>query len=147
MLPGGRWRVAPPDLVSQLDAISAGDLSSEPPSEPTLRLVPGRQLRTLNSALRDTPAPGGRTEVPWGWLNPTDAASAGVADGATVEVHSYTGSCTLVIRISDAINAGCLHIPHGWAAPNVSQLTDARHDVDPLTGMPTQSGVPVTIGR
>jgi hypothetical protein len=36
-------------------------------------------------------------------------------------------------------------IPHGWSAPNVSELTSAETDIDPLTGMVRQSAMPAEI--
>jgi len=36
-------------------------------------------------------------------------------------------------------------IAHGWGSPNVSALTSAEADVDPLTGMVRQGGVPVEV--
>ena len=38
-------------------------------------------------------------------------------------------------------------VAHGWGAPNVSALTSADEDVDPLTGMVRQGGVPVELRR
>ena len=38
-----------------------------------------------------------------------------------------------------------MSIPHGWADPNVCTLTTAEVDVDPLTGMVWQSGLPVQL--
>jgi hypothetical protein len=36
-------------------------------------------------------------------------------------------------------------LPHGWPDVNVCALTTARSDVDPLTGMVLQSGIPVEV--
>jgi hypothetical protein len=41
--------------------------------------------------------------------------------------------------------AGAVGIPHGWGAPDVSALTSAEADIDPLTGMVRQSAIPVEI--
>jgi hypothetical protein len=41
---------------------------------------------------------------------------------------------------------GSVSVPHGLQDANVSRLTRAhRGEVDPLTGMIVQSGIPVTI--
>ena len=141
VLPGGRWRVAPAELVGQLAGLAADPVDAEFP----LRLIPGRQLRTLNSMLRDTSAPGGRTELAWVTVHPDDAASAEVAEGDTVDVVSSFGRCPGTLRVSEAMQPGTVHIPHGWSGTNASLLTSATEHVDPLTGMPRQTAIPVRL--
>lgn len=141
VLPEGRWRIAPPDLVAQLDAMAP----DEP--RPKLVLIPGRQLRTLNSALRDTAAPGGRLERNTITLHPDDALAAGVVDGDIVAVASANGRCTGPVRLDPSIRRGVVHIPHAWDIPGVGFLTSDTRHVDPLTGMPQLTGVPVEISR
>jgi hypothetical protein len=46
------------------------------------------------------------------------------------------------------IARGTVSIPHGFAdvdAPNVAHLISPEHDIDPLTGMMLQAGVPLTL--
>jgi hypothetical protein len=40
---------------------------------------------------------------------------------------------------------GTLVVPHGFTDPNVGHLTATDVDVDPLSGMPTLVGVPVSL--
>lgn len=138
VLPGGRWRVAPADLVAQLAALPLA------PDDARVVLIPGRRLRTLNSALRDTSAPGGRLETATVAVHPDDAAAAGVVDGSRVTVRSAHGSCTGPVRLDATMRPGVVHVPHAWDAPGVGYLTDDI-DVDPLTGMPQCTGLPVQI--
>ena len=49
------------------------------------------------------------------------------------------------VRGDERIPLGVVSIPHGWSAPNVSELTSAEDDVDPLTGMVRQSAIPADI--
>jgi anaerobic selenocysteine-containing dehydrogenase len=140
VLPDGRWRLAPVDLVAQLKAVQAN-----PPARAPLVLIPGRQLRTLNSALRDVAAPGDRRDSSEIRLSPTDAELLGLTDGAEAVVSSRTGSADGQIRLDPSLRPGTVHIPHGWTTPGVSNLISATIDVDLLTGMPCQSGVPVTV--
>jgi anaerobic selenocysteine-containing dehydrogenase len=140
VLPDGRWRVAPDALVAQLDAM-------EPPAddaEHPLRLVVGRGMRTLNSALRDV---GARRapDPPLVTLHPSDAAAAGIAAGDPVEVRSRHGACTGTAAVDDGVRPGVVHVPHGWGDPAVTRLVDDTVDVDVLTGMPTQTGVAVAV--
>ena len=48
-------------------------------------------------------------------------------------------------KVDGSIRRGAVAIPHGLAAPNVSTLLSATENVDLLTGMPTYSGVAVTL--
>jgi len=141
VLPDRRWRVAPAPLVQLLAEVERG-VESEP-----LVLIPHRQLRKMNSQLRDVAAPGGRVDDIWVRLNPDDAAHHFVADGDMVVVHSAHGSTTGPARVDATVARGAVAVAHGWATPNVCQLTSAQHGVDALTGMVQQSGVPVTITR
>ena len=59
---------------------------------------------------------------------------------------SATGSVTGTAFVTDTIRAGAVSVPHGWADPCVNTLVSDR-DVDPLTGMPRQSGTPVALAR
>ena len=108
-------------------------------------LIPGRQLRTLNSALRDVAAPGDRRDTSQIHLSPTDAEMLGLADGSEVVVSSGTGSAGGQLRLDPSLRPGTVHIPHGWSTPGVSNLISATTDVDGLTGMPCQTGVAVTV--
>ena len=79
-------------------------------------------------------------------IHPLDAAGAGVADGELVRVESaWGGALEGRARLDERIRPGAVAIPHGWDDPNVSLLLSGREGVDPLTGMPTYSGVPVTL--
>jgi anaerobic selenocysteine-containing dehydrogenase len=140
VLPHGRWRLAPADLVEQLQALQA-----DPPARAPLVLIPGRQLRTLNSALRDVAAPGDRRDTSQIHLSPADAELLGLTDGAEAVVSSRTGSADGRIRLDASLRPGTVHIPHGWSTPGVSNLISATTDVDRLTGMPCQSGVAITV--
>jgi anaerobic selenocysteine-containing dehydrogenase len=144
VLPDGGWRLAPEPLMAQLaDAVAA--LSDQPAPGPVL--VPHRQLRMMNSQLRDIAAPGapaGPTETVAVLVHPGRAAGLG-PDGTTVTVSSAHGSLTGALRADDRLHPDAVAIAHGWGDPNVSALTSATADVDPLTGMVRQGGVPVEV--
>ena len=71
---------------------------------------------------------------------------AGVVDGGRVWVESAFGRLSGIAKVDDSIRRGAVAIPHGWSDPNVSTLLSTTEGVDALTGMPTYSGVPVTLG-
>ena len=127
VLPDRRWRLAPEPLVAQL-----ADLDDPAP----LVLLPRRQMRTMNGQLRDLGGVG-----PEVLIHPDH----GIADGQPVRVQSAHGELVGTARTNDEISPGAVSIPHGWADPNVCTLTTAESDVDPLTGMVWQSGLPVQI--
>jgi anaerobic selenocysteine-containing dehydrogenase len=131
----GGWRLAPAVLVDQLAALSASVGSG---SSPPLVLVPRRQVRHLNSQFDHL---GESADVV---VHPADAASAGVVDGAPVEVRSSRGSLVGTARVDPSVRRGAVSVPHGHQAANVNRLTD-KDDIDPVTGMAHYSGVPVTL--
>jgi len=151
VLPEGRWRLAPTVLVAQLTSLTSltshASLVEGPPlpAAATLEMIPRRQLRTMNSQLRDAAAPGGRTERGAVQLHPDDAGRLGIADGSAVLVASASGETAGTAVLDDSLRPGVVSVPHGWTDPHVGALTSATRGVDPLTGMVLQSGVPVTV--
>ncbi|MEO5839259.1 MAG: molybdopterin-dependent oxidoreductase [Acidimicrobiales bacterium] len=141
VLPDRRWRVAPAALVELL-----AEVERERTRE-SLVLIPHRQLRKMNSQLRDVAAPGGRVDDISVRLNPDDAAQQDVVDGDMVVVRSAHGSTSGQARVDATVARGAVALAHGWAAPNVCDLTSADAGVDALTGMVQQSGIPVTVTR
>jgi anaerobic selenocysteine-containing dehydrogenase len=142
LLPGGKWRVAPAGLLAQLDGLAA-ELASTGPAP--LVLTPRRQLRTMNSQLRDV---GARREAAEVLLHPDDAAvvgGTGVGDGDLVEVASAHGALVGAVRVDERTGRGTVSLTHGWDRPNVGRLTSSEQGVDPLTGMVWQSGLPVEV--
>ena len=151
VLPDGRWDLAPPLLVARMDhaldraraavAAAAGVAGPSP-----LVLGNRREVHHTNSTLAWDAGAGGRPG-PYVYLSPADAAAHGVGDGDTVEVASPQGAVTGEVRVDATLGPGVVTIPHGYAEPNVGHLTAIDVDVDPLTGMPTLVGVPLTLRR
>jgi anaerobic selenocysteine-containing dehydrogenase len=136
LLPDGRWRLAPRALLEQLaEAVPTATLA--PAGQ--LQLIAHRQLRTMNSQLRNLTD----TAV---MVSPNRAAELG-GDGTRVEVRAAGRIATGAVRGDERIPAEVVAIPHGWSTPNVSDLTSAQDDIDPLTGMVRQSAIPVEIRR
>jgi hypothetical protein len=95
-------------------------------------LVPHRQLRTMNSQLRDIAAPGARTDSVAVLVHPERLAALG-GTGQAVTVESAFGATTGVLRGDDRLHVEAVAIAHGWSPLNVSALTSA------------ESGVPVKL--
>jgi anaerobic selenocysteine-containing dehydrogenase len=134
VLPGGRWDSAPQALVEQLKSAT---------SPAGLVLIPRRQLRNMNSVLVDDGVnpPG---EV-FAEINPIDADRSGISDGDEIVITSPYGSMRATAQVGNGISVGTVSIPHGHAHSNVCNLTSDTEGIDPLTGMVTQNGVPITV--
>jgi hypothetical protein len=130
LLPDGRWRLAPEPLVAQLAETAL-------PTHEELQLIAHRQLGTMNSQLRNL----ADTAV---MVDPALADELG-GDGTEVEVRVAGRVVSGIVRGDARILPGVVTIPHGWAAPNVSELTSADDDIDALTGMVRQSALPAEI--
>lgn len=80
-------------------------------------------------------------------VHPGDAAALGIGDGDVVRIESAHGALEGVARLDARLCAGVVSCTHGAMAVNVARLTSAHADLDPETGMPQASGVPVTLCR
>jgi len=137
VIPDGKWRLTPTGLVEQMNN------NLEQTTTMQLKLIPGRQVHTLNSQLRDIHATG-RVSVKI-HINDKYAESASIEQGQIITVRSDHGQLKGIAEISEDIIAGAVWIPHGWMETNVCQLTSHSEDIDQLSGMVTQSAIPVTI--
>jgi anaerobic selenocysteine-containing dehydrogenase len=136
-LRGGRWDLAPDQLVDRLEHAV---------SRPIHPLVLGnrREVHHTNSVFT-WEQEGGQTPRPFVYLSPHDAADAGAVNGAIVEVASPFGSLTGEARVDESMARGTLVVPHGFTDPSVGHLSATDVDLDPLTGMPTLVGIPVSV--
>ena len=127
--------LAPPELVAQLEHVGV---------PAPLVLIPRRQGRHVNSWF---PPSSLRQDEPVVLVHPADATEASLVDGGRVRVRSAAGALDGTVSIDGGVARGVVSIPHGFGAPdgpNVSVLISSTVDVDPLTGMVRQSGVPVS---
>jgi len=60
-------------------------------------------------------------------------------------VASDAGALVGTIALDPRGRRGVVSLTHGWADPNVDHLVSATDDVDPLTGQPVMTGIPVTV--
>lgn len=137
-MPDQRLRVAPALLTEQLAATADPDPES-------LVLVPRRLLRKINSTMADGVGPVSPAR-PAAMLHPDDAADRGIVDGAAIAISSAHGQVTTVARTDDRAGRGTVTLPHGFVAASPTSLISGD-EVDPATGMPRATGVPVTVAR
>ncbi len=136
LMPDGGWRLAPAELVEQLEQMEA---------PPRLSLIPRRQLRHLNSQLAASGTEDGRRDPPHVLVHPDDARELGFEAGDLVRVRANGHALELVVEPDESIRRGVVSVPHGFGALNVNVLTSGVESVDPLTGMVRYSGVPVEL--
>jgi anaerobic selenocysteine-containing dehydrogenase len=137
-LPGGRWRIAPPVLVEQLASLSV-------PAASRLTLISGRQLGRMNS---QTPAVAGAArgaDGPGVRVHPDTAAELGLAVGRPAEITSPYGRLVADVHFDEGLRKDTVWCPHGFVDMNVSGLTSDRDAVDPVSGMVTQTAIPVEL--
>ncbi len=137
LLPDGRWRLAPTELVDRLEA-RAG--RSAEPADGTLLLVNRREVAWSNSITY-----AGHGEEPALRLHPADASALGLTAPGRVTVTSAHGSIEVSAALDERMRPGTVSLTHGRGDSPAGRLTSATVDVDPLTAMPLASGLPVTV--
>jgi anaerobic selenocysteine-containing dehydrogenase len=92
-------------------------------------------------------------------ISPADAATYGVVDGSTAMLSTARGQATVVVEVTDVMQAGHVSLPNGMGldeplaeaggapvrvgtAPN--ELTDNRRR-DPVAGTPWHKFVPARV--
>ena len=153
----GRLNLAPESLLADLPRLEA--LLDVP--APAFVLIGRRQLRSNNSWMHNAPRLMRGADRCTLMLNPSDAATLGVADGELVAVQSRVGRVEVLAELTDALMPGVVSLPHGFghgrsgtrlgvasAHPGVSynDLADPLL-LDELTGNAAVSGIPVGLAR
>jgi anaerobic selenocysteine-containing dehydrogenase len=154
----GKVQLAPAELVEAargLDARHAEELARRG----ELKLISKRELRSLNSWMRNNAELGGPT-TNYLFVHPEDAARLGLCDGGAAWVRSAADAVRAPVQISDEVMPGTVALPFGWghaeadglphardrAGVNVNRLApDGRDSIDPLSGMAFLSGIPVEV--
>ena len=136
-----RWRLAPPPLLQALKDAEARAC------KPTAALVLSnrREPRHSNSTLAD--GAGRKAAQPFIYIHPEDAAHRTITSGTRVRVSSAFGELTGEAALDAGLRRGVVAIPHGFETLNVAHLTSSTINVDPLTGMIQQTGLPLTLQR
>ena len=135
ILPDGRWDLAPEPLLAQLEEVA--DVAP-------LVLIPRRLWRRVNSYGRDLPSVLEREPADI-LVHPADAAAAGVVDGGRVRVETRVRPPQRRRhgrRLDPPRRGGD---PARLVGPERQRAPLGDENVDLLTGMPTYSGVPVTL--
>lgn len=161
---GGKIRIAPPLIVDGIDVLvdQMADRAAavgRSKADGELLLIGRRELRSNNSWMHNIPKlVSGKPRCVL-FVHPSDAETAGVADGdnAVLENHVHAGE--VPVHVTDQMTPGIVSLPHGWghaasapwqktagANPGVSfnDWSD-ENDVEPLVGQSILNGVPVRL--
>jgi anaerobic selenocysteine-containing dehydrogenase len=138
-LPRGTLDVAPLVLVDELERWHVS--TAQPIGR--LQLICRRLPHQMNSDLQDIPSQL-RHPHPTLLVSLEDADRLGLEDGTEVTVSTPSGRTRAVVERTENIRPGVVSLPHSWRSPDVNALTTTE-DLDPLTGMPRFSGIPVEV--
>lgn len=121
------------------------------------RLISRRLRNVYNSSGRDIDALLPERKYNPAYMNPADLSAEGLASGDVVEIASAHGALLAVVEADDTVRAGVISMTHAFGdAPQksgdlhrigstTSLLISAKHDLDPFSGMPLQSAIPVNV--
>jgi anaerobic selenocysteine-containing dehydrogenase len=151
-------QLAPAELVAAARGLEARH-AEELARRSQLKLISKRELRSLNSWMRNNPELAGPA-TNYLFVHPEDAARLGLRNGSEAWVRSAVDAVRAPVQISDEVMPGTVALPFGWghaeadglpearkrAGVNVNRLApDGRDAIDPLSGMAFLSGIPVEV--
>lgn len=148
-----RLDLAPDLCVEAFERMYAEASSAESDGRYPLRLVARRMLPLMNSWMGNMPLIARKTPVNPLFVHPDDADRFGLSHGADALIESASGRVTARVKVTAGVSPGVVSLPHGWGegdndgwpGSNVNLLTNDREDLDPVTGMPLYTGIPVTV--
>lgn len=128
--------------VAPAELVGAGERwTRQLPGADELLLVNRRTGRRYNSL---SPRPGADVRRAPLLVHPADAVRLALLDGGRARLSSAHGACDVEVELSATMRPGVVSLPHGSAVVELNALTSAD-DIDPLTGMPVFSGIPVAV--
>jgi len=156
-----RLQLAHPDMLKEL-AVALSELDG--PSELArsawaldglnLLLVSRRQHEVYNSVGHRLPALAKKRPYNPVYLNPSDAATLGVANGDVLSIATAQAEVFGHCELADDMRPGVISVAHGFPnqrdlanSPGTSTaaLLDDEIDYDPISGLPLMSAVPVSV--
>lgn len=97
-------------------------------------LVAGARLtNTMHSRLHDVPWLRSLRPEPLADISAVDGGKLGIAQGDTIEISSKIGAITLKANVTHSVQAGEVHLYHGYREADVNRLIDLEN-VDPYSG-------------
>ena len=148
----GRFTVAPDDVVAELAELAA---AAGPPDPDQLLLAVRRQKHVLNSLGTQIPSLLRRHANPC-FVHPEVLARLGLASGDDVTVATAHGNVHATVLADESLRPGVLTLTHGFrgngpdglpTGPNLNSILSATTKLQPISGMPLLTAVPVTLTR
>jgi formate dehydrogenase len=151
-----RIHLAPPEIHREVDRLTA--VTQFDPDYP-LRLFGRRELRSINSWMKNAQKLIQGGSGPTALLHPRDAAELSVVEGESIRIVSAGGEVNAVAELTDDVMTGTVCLPHGWGhevgvdgqsagigGPNSNSLTRAgAEQLEPLSGMSVLTGIRVRV--
>jgi anaerobic selenocysteine-containing dehydrogenase len=142
------------EVAQQLLSVPAMEAgTAQEGSGSDLLLVSRREHAVYNSVAHHLPALQRRRPFNPAYMNPADAARLGLEDGATIVLRNGAGSIRAILQCAPDIREGVVSMAHGFDAEAgeghaaTSALVDDEHEVEPLSGLPRMSAIPVRVTR
>jgi anaerobic selenocysteine-containing dehydrogenase len=161
--PHGRFAVAPPDVVDELNVVWAEQTGAEvlqgfEPEAFPFRLISRRLKHVLNSLGRELPGLAKVGTTNSAYLHPDDMTALGLVSGDAVQITSPTGTIVGICEASDAIKVGVVSMAHSWGGATTDEdvrqqgsptnrLCTLESGYDPINAMAVQSAIPVSLCR
>lgn len=105
-----------------------------------------RELRSINTWMRNSRKLMAGSDGAKLWIHPDDAEELGLADGDSARVASAHGSLVVGVRLKDEVRRGAASLPHGWEDVNYNALTaDGAGALEDISGMAHLNGIPIHV--
>ena len=152
----GHLAVADPLVLEGLRSLAARPTAPASGDLPFL-LISRRMKNAKNSAGLDIESLRRPHRTNPAFMHPEDLAALGLVDGDAVDVRSARAAIPAVVAADTTLPIGVVSMSHAWGdAPDrdgefrelgscTSRLVDNDHDVDPITGMPRMTALPVAV--
>lgn len=152
----GRAHIGSAEVVAEVERLRSSNHFD--PDYP-MRLFGRRELRSINSWMKNSAKLTAGDTRPTCSIHPRDARELGLVDGGHVRVVSRSGAVEALVEITRDVAPGSVCLPHGWGntvspsgngpgpgGPNYNVLTSAGADnLEQISGMSVLNGVNVRL--
>jgi anaerobic selenocysteine-containing dehydrogenase len=150
-----RLQVGDATMCAELAAI-AGEREDKDAGFP-FRLISRRLHHVMNTTGRNNPRQMRKQRYNPAYMNPGDLVALGLKDGDEVRIASRYGEIPGIVEAEEGIRSGVISMSHCFGpdpenpgpvrefGSNVALLSSVEHEVDPYSGIPRMSAIPVRV--